>query len=126
MDELRIIKRGLFNSGAYVVNVDRLRRNGLKLADYLDLAELMRGIFPKEPMAYYGDQGLLSVAFAGDIAYHAYPGIRNILLTALTRLILENINGKNDYSRCCPPCGRVHGHCFTGHAHAASGALRHP
>ena len=28
--------------------------------------------------AYFGDQGLISVAFAGDIKYFAYPEIKNI------------------------------------------------
>jgi lipopolysaccharide biosynthesis glycosyltransferase len=70
------VLRGIFNSGSYVMNLEKMRKDGLTLADYQYLAEKLHEAVGKEPV-YWGDQGLLSAAFVGDVCYYGYPEIRN-------------------------------------------------
>lgn len=74
---LSYILRGIFNSGSYVLNLDKMRRDNLSLQDFLYLAgELVKVRKDVEPPVYFGDQGLLSAAFVGDVRYYRYPEIR--------------------------------------------------
>lgn len=73
--------RSLFNSGSYVINVEKFRTNGYTMYDYLCLALKLceRAKEKSEPeLPYFGDQGLLSTVFAGDIKYFGYPQIRDL------------------------------------------------
>ena len=72
------ILRGLFNSGSYVVNIKKMRRENLTVGDYIALKNALAGIYPEKDEIYFGDQGLLSAAFAGDIKYFAYPEIKDV------------------------------------------------
>ncbi len=72
------ILRGLFNSGSYVINVDKLRREQTSIADYLALSNALVDMHPGNDQIYFGDQGLLSAAFVGDIQYFAYPIAQNL------------------------------------------------
>lgn len=78
-NKLPYILRGLFNSGSYLINLDKLRQNGFTLYDYEYLAQKLAEILGEEnKKIYWGDQGLLSAAFVGDIRYYGFPEIRNI------------------------------------------------
>lgn len=78
-DGLLGMLRGLFNSGSYVLNLNKMRKDGLKLKDYEVLVDTLKGLFEKDNKnIYFGDQGLLSVAFVGDMKYYGFPNIRNI------------------------------------------------
>lgn len=71
--------RGLFNSGSYMINLDKLRKAGLTTNDYIALVnELRRLLGDDVEKIYYGDQGLIGVAFVGDICYSEYPEEKNI------------------------------------------------
>ncbi len=73
------ILRGLFNSGSYLLNLNKLRRDGITINDYLFIVEKLREIYGAgNKEIYFGDQGLLSVAFVGDIKYYEYENIRDI------------------------------------------------
>ena len=78
-EELPKILKGFFNSGSYMMNLDKMRKDGVKLKDYLDLSKGLINIYGEDNhKIYWGDQGLLSAAFVGDVQYYAFPHIRNV------------------------------------------------
>jgi lipopolysaccharide biosynthesis glycosyltransferase len=77
-ERLAGIKRGLLNSGSYVINVTQFRKDRLTIEDFLCVSRFLCERFPDHKPVYFGDQGLISVAFLGDIKYFAYPEIRNL------------------------------------------------
>lgn len=78
-DGLPGILRGIFNSGSYMMNLDKMRKDERTLADYQFLARKLRELFGHDnDHIYWGDQGLLSAAFVGDVQYYGYPQIRNL------------------------------------------------
>jgi lipopolysaccharide biosynthesis glycosyltransferase len=72
------IFRGLFNSGSFVLNTDKLRKANIPIDDYIRLKAALEKMYPDRKTIYFGDQGLLSVAFAGDIKYFRYPEAKNL------------------------------------------------
>lgn len=73
------ILRGIFNSGSYMINLDRMRLDKRTLADYRFLTKTFREIFGNDNHnIYWGDQGFLSAAFVGDVRYYGFPEIRDI------------------------------------------------
>jgi lipopolysaccharide biosynthesis glycosyltransferase len=74
---LPAVLRGIFNSGSYVMNLEKMRKDGLTLADYRYLADKLHEALGKDEV-YWGDQGLLSAAFVGDVRCFGYPEIPNI------------------------------------------------
>jgi lipopolysaccharide biosynthesis glycosyltransferase len=65
------ILRGVFNSGAYMINLDKMRNDERTLDDYLFLARALRDIVGGDnEQVYFGDQGLISTAFIGDMRYY--------------------------------------------------------
>lgn len=76
---LPAILRGIFNSGSYMMNLDKMRKDKRTLADYQYLSQMLREIFGTDNRGiYWGDQGLLSAAFAGDVRYYGFPQIRDL------------------------------------------------
>lgn len=74
------ILEGLFNSGSYMINLKKMRESGIDLAWYCYLTEQLRKAKAEEKErepVYFGDQGLLSVAFVGHLKYYGYPEIRD-------------------------------------------------
>ncbi len=74
------IMEGLFNSGSYMINLKKMREAGIDLAWYCYLTEQLRKARMEEKKGepvYFGDQGLLSVAFVGHLKYYGYPEIRD-------------------------------------------------
>lgn len=77
-DELPGILWGLFNSGSYVINLDRMRQDGFTMNDYEYLCQVLQKMCGENTeRIYLGDQGLLSVAFAGNLRYYAYPRVKS-------------------------------------------------
>ncbi|MDR1811522.1 MAG: hypothetical protein LBQ87_01720 [Candidatus Fibromonas sp.] len=76
-EDLKIIARGLFNSGSYMINVEKLRKENITMENYLKIAEVLIQRL-KTPNPWFGDQGLLSVAFTGSIKYYMYPQVQDI------------------------------------------------
>ena len=72
-DILKVSKSSLFNSGSYVINVEKLRIDGYTIDDYLYLANILIKNAETGKSAYFGDQGFLAAAFAGDIKFFGYP-----------------------------------------------------
>jgi len=73
------ILRGIFNSGSYIMNLEKLRVDGYSMNDYLYLSSKLAETMGEDTNdIYWGDQGFLSAAFVGDIKYHGYPQIANI------------------------------------------------
>lgn len=61
-DRILRISRGIINSGSIVLNLDRLRRKGITIAAYLDVAQ-----WAHDPMGLpFGDQGLFSLTHGSD------------------------------------------------------------
>ena len=57
-----------------------MREEGIDLAWYCYLTEHLRKAMRKEEKGksvYFGDQGLLSAAFVGELKYYGYPEIRD-------------------------------------------------
>ena len=77
-DVLKWILRGIFNSGSYVMNLKKLRTDGYALGDYLFLSERLAEVLGSDEKIYWGDQGLLSAAFVGDIKFFGYPEIADM------------------------------------------------
>ncbi len=73
------ILRGIFNSGSYMMNLNKIREYKRTLADYQYLAEKLCEILGgHNHNIYRGDQGFLSTAFVGDIRYYGFPQIKDL------------------------------------------------
>jgi lipopolysaccharide biosynthesis glycosyltransferase len=72
------ILRGLFNSGSYIMNLNKLRMENTSIDDFIAMKNTLVEIYPNKKDIYFGDQGLLSAAFVGDIKYFGYPEIKNL------------------------------------------------
>lgn len=74
------ICRGLFNSGSYVINLDKLREAQLTIDDYFAFSQILCELSGNKgaSQVYFGDQGFLSAAFVGDMKIYDYPEIRYI------------------------------------------------
>lgn len=68
IDNLKIIARGLFNSGSYMINVKGFREQGVLMKDMVELSNMLNDIIEDETK-YFGDQGFFSLAFIGKIKY---------------------------------------------------------
>jgi lipopolysaccharide biosynthesis glycosyltransferase len=79
-DEIERLKilRGVFNSGSYVINVERMRLMNSSINDFIALKRALEDIYPDNDPIYFGDQGLLAAALVGDIKYFRYPEIKNL------------------------------------------------
>jgi len=71
-DILEISDGKLFNSGSYVLDVEKFRREGYGSDDYLYLADLLKQNAKHEFYAYMGDQGFLAAAFVEDTMLYGY------------------------------------------------------
>lgn len=71
------IARGIFNSGSYILNLNKMRKKNYTLQSYAHLSELIYNARGKLPRTYYGDQGFLSIIYAGDLKCFGYPEIMN-------------------------------------------------
>lgn len=94
------IARGLFNSGSYVINLNKLREFGITINDYQVLVDTLRRIFGKENShIYWGDQGLLSLTFVEDIKYYDYPSKSSIYYMPYNFCMwyYDRLNVKPDY-----------------------------
>jgi lipopolysaccharide biosynthesis glycosyltransferase len=72
------ILRGTFNSGSYVINVEKFRLNKLAVSDFIALKDELAKLYPNTNDIYFCDQGLLSAFFAGDIKWFDYPRVKNL------------------------------------------------
>lgn len=70
-----------FNSGAYMLNVDKMRCSGIVVEDYLATADYFAELSQKSENVYFGDQGFLSACFLGDIKYWGYPDCNMLMFT---------------------------------------------
>lgn len=71
--------RGVFNSGSYVMNLCKMRKDERGLPDYQYLSEVLRqAVGMDRSDVYWGDQGLLTAAFLGDLKYYGFPQIRDV------------------------------------------------
>lgn len=61
------ITKGMMSSGAYVMNMDKIRGENTPVQGYVGLAEGLLRAYPNRKPAYYGDQGLVSYVFLGKI-----------------------------------------------------------
>jgi len=78
---LKSILRGAMNSGSFVINLENFRERNLTENNYYSILHLIREIIPNTEELYYGDQGLFSVAFVGEVKYFGAEGsvIKNTL-----------------------------------------------
>jgi len=72
-DLLKVSGGTLFNSGSYVIDVDKFRTDGYLVEDYLYLHEILSKSTNPGSMAYFGDQGFLAAAFVGRVKFFGYP-----------------------------------------------------
>lgn len=72
------ILNGIFNSGSYILNLEKLRIDGYTMEDYLFFSKKLVEITGISNRTYVGDQGFISAAYVGDIKYYAYPDIINL------------------------------------------------
>jgi len=66
-------KSNIFNSGSYVINVDKFRKEGYSTDDYLYLCSVLDDNKESGFVPFFGDQGFLSAAFVEDIKFFGYP-----------------------------------------------------
>ena len=67
-----VCQGGVINSGSFVINLEKFRKNAYPISEHVKLSREISSIFPNDKMAYFGDQGLISAAFVGDILYLGY------------------------------------------------------
>ncbi|MCL2576754.1 MAG: hypothetical protein FWE27_01710 [Defluviitaleaceae bacterium] len=73
-DLMHISKHGLlFNSGSYVINMDKFRKAGYSVSDYFRLRDALIENKKTGKLAYFGDQGFLAAAFVEDVKFFGYP-----------------------------------------------------
>ncbi len=72
------IARGLFNSGSYVINLEKMRELKYTTKDYIALAESLVRIKGDANKAYFGEQGILSIAFCGQLKGYNYPDVKDL------------------------------------------------
>ena len=77
-DFLKHILRGVFNSGSYILNLDKIRKDGYTLGDFCYLSDRIAEMQQTNEKAYFGDQGLLSAAYVGDIKYYDFPEFQDL------------------------------------------------
>lgn len=95
------ILRGIFNSGSYMMNLDKMRKDERTLADYQYLSLKLRELFGDDNHnIYWGDQGLLSATFVGDVRYYGFPEIRNLWYMPYNFCLwyYDRMNEKPNYS----------------------------
>lgn len=63
------ITKGITNSGAFVLNLEKLREENISINDYVTIAENIKNTYPHFEPTYFGDQGLISAIFLGKIRY---------------------------------------------------------
>jgi lipopolysaccharide biosynthesis glycosyltransferase len=68
-----MLESGIFTSGCYMINLAQFRADGRSMNDYLYLQGVLAERFPDRERIYFGDQGFMSAAFAGDIKYLGWP-----------------------------------------------------
>ena len=74
--------RGLFNAGSYLINLEKLRDAQLTIDDWLDFSLSLCELSGKQDTShvYWGDQGLLSAAFADDLKFYGFPQTKKVWL----------------------------------------------
>lgn len=74
------ICRGLFNSGSYLMNLEKIREAQLTIDDWLDFSQMLCELSGQRDTShiYWGDQGFLSAAFVDDVKIYDYPQIKNL------------------------------------------------
>lgn len=95
------VARGIFNSGSYVMNLKKMREDGLSINDYLYLKNVLAETFGREnKKIYFGDQGLLSIAFTGDIYTYNYENLRfaGYMPYNFCMWYYDNLHVKPDYA----------------------------
>jgi lipopolysaccharide biosynthesis glycosyltransferase len=74
-DIITLADRPMFNSGSYIIDVEKFRREGYDKNDYLYLSEALIPHAKHKFFAYLGDQGFLAAAFVEDMLLYGYPEI---------------------------------------------------
>ena len=70
-------KENIFNSGSYVINIDKFRKDGYSIDDYLYFCSVLKENKNPDFFPYFGDQGFLSAAFVEDIKFFGYPQVKD-------------------------------------------------
>jgi len=76
-DILTLATQCLFNSGSYVIDVEKFRNEGYTENDYRYLQNALKENVTPGGIAYFGDQGFLASAFVGDVKIFGYPEIKD-------------------------------------------------
>ncbi|ONI39255.1 hypothetical protein AN640_01850 [Candidatus Epulonipiscium fishelsonii] len=66
------IRMGLINSGSYMINIKKFNEENITIDKYYDVMYKTKEILKNENHKYHGDQGLLSLAFVGNITFYIY------------------------------------------------------
>ena len=77
-DILELSDGKLFNSGSYVLDVEKFRREGYEANDYLYLSEVLKQNSKRSFYSYMGDQGFMAAAFVEDTLLYGHPEIMDI------------------------------------------------
>jgi lipopolysaccharide biosynthesis glycosyltransferase len=72
-DVLTVSNGSLFNSGSYVLNVEKFRKEGYTVNDYQYLIGILKENTKTGNVLYFGDQGFLASSFVGDVKFYGYP-----------------------------------------------------
>jgi lipopolysaccharide biosynthesis glycosyltransferase len=72
-DILSLSAGSLFNSGSYVINVEKFRNEGYSEDDYRFLHSMLKQHAKPGQCSFFGDQGFLAAAFVGDVKFFGYP-----------------------------------------------------
>lgn len=74
----KAVCRGLFNSGSYMLNLEKMRRDAVCIQQFIEFSKTLYQINNDSNYVYFGDQGLLSAVYLGDIRYFGYPETTDI------------------------------------------------
>jgi hypothetical protein len=71
-DLMNMICRGAIFGSSIVFNLEKIRQGGLRTSDFVELAKTLV-ITLRAKKAYFGDQGLMSVAYLEDMNLYGFP-----------------------------------------------------
>jgi lipopolysaccharide biosynthesis glycosyltransferase len=73
-----LIVRGAFSSGTVLYNLEKIRGGGYEFEDFAALTGKIAELSGTDTGIYFGDQGLLSAAYLGDVKYWGFPSCVHI------------------------------------------------
>jgi lipopolysaccharide biosynthesis glycosyltransferase len=77
-ENIKRVSRGIINSGSYILNLEIMREINLCAKDFIGIKDGLAKLLGTTENLYWGDQGLISMAFLGKILMPTLPYTHNV------------------------------------------------